>query len=192
GEGWVLFRRVAGPADVVVENFKSTVKHRLGVDYESVRKVNPKIVYGSISGFGQDGPYEGRPGVDQIAQGMGGLMSITGLPGQGPIRVGIAINDTSAGRLLANGITFALLARERTGEGQWVHTSLLEAQIFMLDFQASRYTMKGEVAKQEGNFHPTSPGTGMFQTADGYINIAASGDNLWKRFCEVAGDKALS
>jgi len=119
-------------------------------------------------------------------------MSITGLPGQGPIRVGIAINDTSAGILLANGITLALLARERTGEGQWVHTSLIEAQIFMLDFQASRYTMKGEVAKQEGNFHPTSAGTGMFQTADGYINIAASGDALWKKFCDVAGDKDLS
>jgi crotonobetainyl-CoA:carnitine CoA-transferase CaiB-like acyl-CoA transferase len=191
-EGHELFMTMAKKADVIVENFKSTVKHRLGIDYEAVRKVNPRIVYGSISGFGQDGPYEGRAGVDQIAQGMGGLMSITGLPGQGPIRVGIAINDTSAGILLANGITLALLARERTGEGQWVHTSLLEAQIFMLDFQASRYTMKGEVAKQEGNFHPTSPGTGMFQTADGYINIAASGDSLWKKFCEVAGDKDLS
>ncbi len=191
-EGLKVFFELAKKADVVVENFRSTVKHRLGIDYEAVKKINPRIVYGSISGFGQDGPYEGRPGVDQIAQGMGGLMSITGLPGQGPVRVGIAINDTSAGLLLANGITLALLARERTGEGQWVHTSLLEAQIFMLDFQASRYTMKGEVAGQEGNFHPTSPGTGMFQTADGYINIAASGDNLWKRFCEVAGDKDLS
>ena len=190
-EGHELFMTMAKKADVVVENFKSTVKHRLGIDYEAVKKVNPRIVYGSISGFGQDGPYEGRPGVDQIAQGMGGLMSITGHPGGGPIRVGIAINDTSAGLLLANGITLALLARERTGEGQWVHTSLLEAQIYMLDFQASRYTMKGEVAKQEGNFHPTSPGTGMFQTADGYINIAASGDNLWKKFCEVSGDKTL-
>ena len=133
------------------------------------------------------------PESTQIAQGMGGLMSITGHPGQGPTRVGIAINDTSAGLLLANGITLALLARERTGEGQRVHTSLLEAQIFMLDFQASRYTMKGEVAKQEGNFHPTSPGTGMFQTADGYINIAASGDNLWKRSsAKWPGDKALA
>jgi formyl-CoA transferase len=191
-EGHALFMTMAKKADVIVENFKSTVKHRLGIDYEAVKAVNPRIVYGSISGFGQDGPYEGRAGVDQIAQGMGGLMSITGHPGQGPTRVGIAINDTSSGILLANGITLALLARERTGEGQWVHTSLLEAQIFMLDFQASRYTMKGEVAKQEGNFHPTSPGTGMFQTADGYINIAASGDNLWKKFCEVAGDKDLS
>jgi crotonobetainyl-CoA:carnitine CoA-transferase CaiB-like acyl-CoA transferase len=191
-EGHELFMTMAKKADVIVENFKSTVKHRLGIDYDAVKKINPRIVYGSISGFGQDGPYEGRAGVDQIAQGMGGLMSITGHPGQGPTRVGIAINDTSSGILLANGITLALLARERTGEGQWVHTSLLEAQIFMLDFQASRYTMKGEVAKQEGNFHPTSPGTGMFQTADGYINIAASGDSLWKKFCEVAGDKDLS
>src|SRR5713101_4828524 len=190
-EGKKIFFQLAERADVVVENFRSTVKHRLGVDYEAVKEVNPRIVYGSISGFGQDGPYEGRPGVDQIAQGMGGLMSVTGLPGQGPIRVGIAINDTSAGILLSYGIVLALLNRERTGEGQWVHTSLLEAQIFMLDFQAARYLMKGEVAGQEGNFHPTSPGTGMFQTADGYINIAASGDNLWRRFCEAAGAKDL-
>ncbi len=180
-EGKKIFFQLAEKADVVVENFKSTVKHRLGVDYEAVRKVNPRIVYGSISGFGQDGPYEGRPGVDQIAQGMGGLMSITGLPGQGPVRVGIAINDTAAGILLANGIVLALLEREKSGEGQWVHTSLIEAQLFMLDFQAARWLMKHEVPGQEGNFHPTSPGTGMFQTADGYINIAASGDNLWKQ-----------
>jgi crotonobetainyl-CoA:carnitine CoA-transferase CaiB-like acyl-CoA transferase len=191
-EGKKIFFQLAGKADVVVENFRSTVKHRLGVDYEAVKKINPRIVYGSISGFGQDGPYEGRPGVDQIAQGMGGLMSITGLPGQGPVRVGIAINDTGAGILLANGIVLALLERERSGAGQWVHTSLIETQLFMLDFQAARWLMKGEVAGQEGNFHPTSPGTGMFQTADGYINIAASGDNLWKRFCEVAGDKELA
>jgi crotonobetainyl-CoA:carnitine CoA-transferase CaiB-like acyl-CoA transferase len=191
-QGKKIFFQLAEKADVVVENFRSTVKHRLGVDYEAVKRVNPRIVYGSISGFGQDGPYEGRPGVDQIAQGMGGLMSVTGLPGQGPVRVGIAINDTSAGILLANGIVLALLERERSGAGQWVHTSLIEAQLFMLDFQAARWLMKGEVAGQEGNFHPTSPGTGMFQTADGYINIAASGDNLWKRFCEVAGDKELA
>jgi crotonobetainyl-CoA:carnitine CoA-transferase CaiB-like acyl-CoA transferase len=190
-EGLEIFFKLAGQADVIVENYKSDVKHRLGIDYEAVKKVNPRIVYGSISGFGQDGPYAGRPGVDQIAQGMGGLMSITGLPGQGPVRVGIAINDTSAGLLLSYAIVLALLSRERTGEGQWVHTSLLEAQIYMLDFQAARYLMKGEVAGQEGNFHPTSPGTGMFRTADGYINIAASGDNLWRRFCEAADAKDL-
>jgi crotonobetainyl-CoA:carnitine CoA-transferase CaiB-like acyl-CoA transferase len=163
------------------------VKHKLGIDYEAVKKVNPRIVYGSISGFGQDGPYAGRPGVDQIAQGMGGLMSITGHPGGGPIRVGIAINDTSAGLLLANGIVLALLDRERTGEGQWVSTSLIEAQIYMLDFQAARYLMAGEVAGQEGNNHPTGTATGMFQTSDGYINIAASGDAVWGRFCKAMG-----
>ena len=190
-EGRAIFFKLAERTDIIVENYKSDVKHRLGIDYEAVRKINPRIVYGSISGFGQDGPYAGRAGVDQIAQGMGGLMSITGHPGQGPLRVGIAINDTSAGLLLSYAIVLALLNRERTGEGQWVSTSLLEAQIFMLDFQAARYLMKGEVAGQEGNFHPTSPGTGMFQTADGYINIAASGDNLWRRFCEAAGAKDL-
>ena len=191
-EGREIFFKLAREADVVVENYRSDVKHRLGIDYEAVSKVNPRVVYGSISGFGQDGPYANRPGVDQIAQGMGGLMSITGLPGQGPVRVGIAINDTAAGILLAYAIMVALFDRERTGEGQWVHTSLLEAQIFMLDFQAARWLMKGEVAGQEGNNHPTSPGTGMYATADGHINIAASGDNLWRRFCEVAGAQNLA
>src|SRR5688500_3872326 len=185
-EGLEIFFKMAKTADVVVENMRSTAKHRLGVDYEAVKKVNPRVVYGSISGFGQDGPYADRPGVDQIAQGMGGLMSITGHPGGGPLRVGIAINDTSAGLLLANAIVLALLDRERTGEGQWVSTSLIEAQIYMLDFQAARYLMKGEVAGQEGNSHPTATGTGMFKTADGYINVAASGDSLWERFAKAA------
>ncbi|MBM3341675.1 MAG: CoA transferase [Betaproteobacteria bacterium] len=186
-EGLKIFFDLVKKADVVVENYKSTVKHKLGIDYEAVKKINPRIVYGSISGFGQDGPYEGRAGVDQIAQGMGGLMSITGHAGGGPVRVGIAINDTSSGLLLANGILLALLEREKSGEGQWVHTSLIEAQIFMLDFQAARYLIKGEVPGQEGNNHPTSSGTGMFQTKDGYINLAASGDALWERFCKTVG-----
>ena len=190
-EGLEIFFALAKNADVVVENFRSTVKYKLGVDYEAVKKVNPRIVYGSISGFGQDGPYAGRAGVDQIAQGMGGLMSITGHPGGGPIRVGIAINDTSAGLLLANGIVLALLDRERTGEGQWVSTSLIEAQIYMLDFQAARYLMAGEVPGQEGNNHPTGTGTGTFQTADGYINVAASGDGTWAKFTKALGDKEL-
>jgi crotonobetainyl-CoA:carnitine CoA-transferase CaiB-like acyl-CoA transferase len=185
-EGLAIFMKMAEKADVIVENFRSTVKHRLGVDYESVRKVNPRIVYGSISGFGQTGPYAKRPGVDQIAQGMGGLMSITGLPGQGPVRVGIPIDDLCAGLLLAQAMLMALIERETSGEGQWVHTSLLEAQIFMLDFQASRWLQAHEVAKQAGNDHPTGIPTGLFPTADGQINIAASGDNLYKRFCEAA------
>ena len=170
-----------------------TVKHRLGVDYEAVRKINPRIVYGSISGFGQDGPYEGRPGVDQIAQGMGGP-DVDHRPAGAGAGAGRHRDQRHLGRACCwpTASCWRCSTRERTGEGQWVHTSLLEAQIFMLDFQAARWLMKGEVAGQEGNFHPTSPGTGMFQTADGYINIAASGDNLWRRFCEVAGDKELA
>jgi crotonobetainyl-CoA:carnitine CoA-transferase CaiB-like acyl-CoA transferase len=190
-EGLEVFMKMVKTADVIVENYRSTVKHRLGVDYDSVKKVNPRIVYGSISGFGQDGPYEGRAGVDQIAQGMGGLMTITGHKGQGPVRVGIAINDTASGMLLAQGILLALLDRERTGEGQWVHTSLIEAQIFMLDFQAARYLIKGEVPGQEGNSHPTGAGTNMFQTADGYINVAAAGELVWARFCKAAEAEEL-
>jgi formyl-CoA transferase len=190
-EGKAIFFELAKKADVVVENFRSTVKHRLGVDYESVKRVNPRIVYGSISGFGQTGPYALRPGVDQIAQGMGGLMSITGLPGQGPMRVGIPVDDLCAGLLLAQGILMALIERGASGEGQWVHTSLLEAQIFMLDFQAARWLMAGEVAPQAGNDHPTGIPTGVFPTADGEINIAASGDHMFRRFCEAADAMAL-
>jgi formyl-CoA transferase len=190
-EGKAIFMKLAEKADVIVENFRSEVKHRLGIDYESVKKINPRIVYGSISGFGQTGPYAKRPGVDQIAQGMGGLMSITGFPGQGPVRVGIPIDDLCAGLLLAQAMLMALIEREQSGEGQWVHTSLLEAQIFMLDFQASRWLMAGEVAKQAGNDHPTGIPTGLFPTADGQINIAASGDHMFRRFCEAADAMAL-
>jgi formyl-CoA transferase len=183
--------KLANRADVVVENYRSDVKYRLGVDYDSVRAVNPRIIYASIAGFGQTGPDATRPGVDQIAQGMGGLMSITGAPGQGPMRVGIPIADLTSGLLLAQGILLALLQRESSGTGQWVHTSLLEAQIFMLDFQAARWLISGEVAKQAGNDHPTGIPTGVFPTADGHINIAASGDGLWKRLCEAIGASDL-
>jgi crotonobetainyl-CoA:carnitine CoA-transferase CaiB-like acyl-CoA transferase len=186
-EGRAIFMKLVAQADVIVENYRSDVKYRLGVDYDQVAKVNPRIVYGSIAGFGQSGPDATRPGVDQIAQGMGGLMSITGEPGKGPMRVGIPIADLTSGLLLAQAILIALLQRESTGVGQWVHTSLIEAQIFMLDFQAARWLIKGEVAKQAGNDHPTGIPTGVFPTADGHINIAASGDNLWKRFCEAMG-----
>src|ERR1700693_6384776 len=173
--GLEVFRRLVEKADVVVENFRPDVKAKLGIDYASVRKINPRIVYGSISGFGQDGPYHKRPGFDQIAQGMGGLMSITGAPGQGPMRVGIPVADLTAGLFCAIGILTALLERDVSGEGQWVQTSLLQAQIFMLDFQAARWLMEKEVAKQAGNNHPTSIPTGVFRTSDGYINIATTG-----------------
>jgi formyl-CoA transferase len=185
--GHEAFMRLARTADVVVENMRAEVKHRLKVAYDDVRAVNPRIVYGSISGFGQDGPYGKRAGVDQIAQGMGGLMSITGLPGQGPVRVGVPIADLTAGNLLALGITTALLERTRTGVGRWVHTSLLEAQIFMLDFQASRWLIGHEVAPQAGNDHPTGIPTGVFPVSDGHINIAASSARMWERFCDAIG-----
>jgi crotonobetainyl-CoA:carnitine CoA-transferase CaiB-like acyl-CoA transferase len=184
-EGHEAFMRLAAKADVVLENMRANVKHRLKVSYEDVKAINPRIVYGSISGFGQDGPYGPRAGVDQIAQGMGGLMSITGEPGRGPMRVGIPIDDLTAGNLLALGCMMALFDRERTGVGRWVTTSLLEAQIFMLDFQASRWLMEGEVAGQAGNDHPTGIPTGVFPTSDGHINIAASSSRVFTRFCEA-------
>ncbi len=190
-EGREVFFKLVGEADVVVENFRPAVKHRLGIDYEAVRALNPRIVYGSISGFGQDGPYADRPGVDQIAQGLGGLMSVTGLPGQGPVRVGVPISDLAAGMSLAIGILVALLERERSGEGQWVHTSLLEAQIAMLDLQAARWLIGGEVPPQAGNHHPTLIPMGVFPTADGHINIAAPGDRMFRILCEAIGADAL-
>jgi crotonobetainyl-CoA:carnitine CoA-transferase CaiB-like acyl-CoA transferase len=186
-EGHAAFMRLAKTADVVLENMRAAVKHRLKVSYDDVKAVNPRIVYGSISGFGQDGPYGPRAGVDQIAQGMGGLMSITGLPGQGPVRVGIPIDDLTAGNLLALGCMMALYDRERTGVGRWVTTSLLEAQIFMLDFQGSRWLIEKEIAGQAGNDHPTGIPTGVFPTSDGHINIAASSSRVFTRFCETIG-----
>src|ERR1700733_4098994 len=190
-QGLAAFKRLVKKADVVVENFRPDVKKRLGIDYKTLAKINPRIVYASISGFGQDGPYADRPGFDQNAQGMGGLMSITGPPGQGPFRVGIPVADLSAGLFAALGILVALLEREKSGKGQAVETSLLQAQIFMLDFQAARYLVEGEVAKQAGNNHPTSIPTGAFKTRDGYINIATSSGKMWERFCQALGTQAL-
>jgi len=184
-DGVAVFKRLVEGADVVVENFRPGVMDRLGIGYEILKAVNPAIVLTSISGFGQDGPYAKRPGFDQIAQGMGGLMSITGLPGQGPVRAGIPVADLSAGLYAALGTMVALLERDVSGEGQWVQTSLLAAMISMLDFQGARWLMKEEVAGQAGNNHPTSIPTGVFKTSDGHINIAATGDAIWERLCNV-------
>ena len=185
--GHATFMRMVESADVIVENYRPDVKTRLKVDYEACRAVNPAIIYASISGYGQDGPYSMRPGFDQIAQGMGGLMWITGLPGQGPVRVGIPVADLAAGLYAAIGILTALLQREETGEGQCVHTSLLEAQIAMLDFQAARWLTANEVPGQAGNDHPTSIPTSVFRTSDGYINIATAGEQIWHRLCNAIG-----
>ncbi len=184
-QGVAAFKRMVEKADIVVENYRPDVKDRLGINYEALKKINKRIILASISGFGQDGPYRERPGYDQIAQGMGGLMSITGLPGQGPVRVGIPIADLTAGLFAAMGILTALLEREVSGEGQWITTSLLQAQIFMLDFQAARWLQAHEIPKQAGNNHPTSIPTGVFKTKDGYINIASTGQVMWERLCKA-------
>lgn len=191
-KGHELFLRLIEDADVLVENFRPDVKYRLKIDYETLAAINPRLIYGSISGFGQDGPYGHHPGVDQIAQGMGGLMSITGPPGSGPWRVGTAICDLAAGMYLAHGIMAALLERERSGKGQWVQTSLLEVCITLLDFQAARWLIDGEVAGQAGNEHPTVYPTGVFPTRDGAINIAATGDRAFANFARAVGMPELA
>ncbi len=186
-EGIATLKRLIATADVVVENFRPDVKYRLGIDYDSLAKDHPGLIYASISGFGQTGPLAQRPGFDQIAQGMGGLMSVTGLPGEGPIRVGIPIADLCAGIFAAQGILVALLERGASGKGQWLHTSLLESMVYMLDFQTARYLIDGEVATQAGNFHPTSIPTGVYKARDGFMNIAVFGSKIWERFCNILG-----
>ena len=187
-----ILEQLVKKSDVLVENYRPNVKKRLGISTtkRSGRSI-PRLVYASISGFGQTGPYQDRPGYDQVAQGMGGLMSITGQPGGGPVRAGIPVADLSAGLLAAQGVLVALLERERSGEGQWVHTSLLEAMVAMLDFQATRWLMGKEVPPQAGNNHPTVIPTGTFKVKDGHINIATT-NHMWKRLCAVLGDAALA
>jgi crotonobetainyl-CoA:carnitine CoA-transferase CaiB-like acyl-CoA transferase len=184
-EGLAILHELVRRADVFIENYRPDVKYRLGIGPEDLRKVNPRLVYASISGFGQDGPYANWPGFDSIAQGMGGLMSVTGKPGEGPMRVGIPLADLCAGHFCAQGILAALLEREVTGEGQWVQTSLLESQIAMLDFQAAQWLIDRKVPQQQGNEHPLTVPTGVFETKDGYLNLAAIGQTMWKRLCEA-------
>ncbi|MCO4890637.1 CoA transferase [Cupriavidus sp. WGtm5] len=184
-QGAEVLGRLVQRSDVVVENFRSVVKERLGLTYAHLSAINPRVILASISGFGQDGPYCERPGLDQIVQGMSGLSSVTGEPGQGPLRVGIAISDTTAGIFLGQGILLALLHRARTGRGQWVHTSLIEGMLNKLDFQATRYTVDGEVPTQQGNAHPTLVPMGTYRCRDGVVNIAASTDRMWANFCRT-------
>ncbi|CAF3720859.1 unnamed protein product [Adineta steineri] len=191
-DGIRILKQLVSTTDVLIESFRPDVKHRLGIDYETLREINPRLIYASISGFGQTGPYQNRPGYDQIIQGMGGLMSVTGLPGQGPVRAGIPIADLSTGLLLANGILIALLERHSSGQGQYIETSLLAAQIFMLDLQAARYLVDKEIPSQAGNHHPTTIPTGTFRTLDGHINIAASQQSEFKRLCKALNLDNLS
>jgi crotonobetainyl-CoA:carnitine CoA-transferase CaiB-like acyl-CoA transferase len=186
-EGLEVFKRLVRDADVVVENWRPDVKKRLGLDYESLREINPRIILASISGYGQDGPYAWRPGFDQVIQGMGGLMSVTGLPGHGPVRAGLAVADSSSGLYAAIGVLIALLEREQSGVGQWVHASLLHSMIAMMDFQVARYLTDGDIPEQAGNDHPTSSPMGLFEAADGMFNLGASGQGNWKRLCHAVG-----
>jgi crotonobetainyl-CoA:carnitine CoA-transferase CaiB-like acyl-CoA transferase len=190
-EGRGILLKMIPDTDVVVENFRPDVKHRLGIDYEALSKLNPKLVYGSISGFGQTGPYRGRPGLDQIAQGLSGLMTVNGEPGRGPMRVGLPVADLTAGFMLAHGIVCALLERERSGKGQWVHTSLLQANIRLMEFQAARYLLAGEVPGQAGNYHPISEPTGVYKASDGSLIIQAGGQTMFRRLCEALEAAAL-
>lgn len=187
-----IFKRLVATADVVVENFRPDVKARLGIGYDDLRAVNPRIIMASISGFGETGPYRNRAGFDQIAQGMGGLMWVTGVPGEGPMRAGIAVADTSSGLYAAIGILIALSERDRSGQGQWIKTSLLEAQIAMMDFQAARYLIDNVVPEQAGNDHPYSTPMGVVRTSDGYINIGVGGQGQWKSFCAAIGRAKLA
>jgi formyl-CoA transferase len=186
-EGIAALKKLIGTADVVVENFRPDVKFRLGIDHATLSQDHPRLIYASISGFGQSGPLADRPGFDQIAQGMGGLMSVTGLQGQGPVRVGIPIADLCAGIFAAQGILVALLEREVSGKGQWLHTSLLQSMVYMMDFQTARWLVDGEVPQQAGNYHPTSIPTGVYKARDGYMNIAVFGSKIWERFCHTLG-----
>jgi formyl-CoA transferase len=185
--GKKVFLSLVKTADVVIENYRPDVKDRLGIDYASLKAINPRIILASISGFGQDGPYRDRPGFDQIAQGLCGIMSVTGFAGQGPMRAGAAVADVTAGLQAALGIMTAIVERETTGEGQWVQSNLLQAGLTLLDFQAARYTMDGQVPPQVGNDHPTSMPTSAYRTADGFINVAAAGSAIWKRLCDAIG-----
>jgi len=191
-EGVALFMRLVETADVVVENFRPDVKTRLGIDYDALAAVNPGIILASISGFGQEGPYARRAGFDQIAQGMGGLMMVTGRPGEGPMRAGAAVADSSAGLNAAIGILVALAERDRSGKGQWVHTSLLEAQIALMDFQAARYLVEGEVPPQAGNDHPYVTPMGVIATKDGYLNLGVGAESQWISFCAAIGRPDLA
>ncbi len=186
-QGRTVLHRLVGRSDVLIENMRPAVKYRLGFDWETVSALNPRLVMGSISGFGQTGPWAERGGVDQIAQGIAGMMSVTGLPGQGPVRAGAAVSDIAAGLQLAIGVLVAIHERERTGVGRWVHTSLLESMIGVLDFQAARWTVDGDIPPQSGNDHPTLRPMGLYPTGDGHLNVAAAWGELWRSFCDVIG-----
>jgi formyl-CoA transferase len=190
--GIEILKRLTAKADVLVENFRPEVKHRLGIDYETLSRENPRLIYGSISGFGQEGPYRDRPGYDQIVQGMSGLMWLTGTAESAPLRSGIPIGDLLAGYFCAMGILVALHERQHSGRGQYIATSLLEALIGSLSFQGIRYLNTGEVPPPVGNHHPLTAPMGVYRAKDGFMNLAVGNDEMWKRLCQALGVSELA
>jgi crotonobetainyl-CoA:carnitine CoA-transferase CaiB-like acyl-CoA transferase len=186
-EGQEVFRRLADTADVVIENFRPGVMDALGIGYGAIRERNPRIIYCSISGFGRDGPFADRPGLDQIIQGVSGFMSVTGFEGGDPVRAGIPIADLLTGLYGAYGVLAALRARDHTGCGQMVNTSLLEAMVGTMGFQAVRYLNGGGVPPPAGNHHPINAPYGVFKAKDGYLTIGATGAKRWRQFCHLLG-----
>jgi crotonobetainyl-CoA:carnitine CoA-transferase CaiB-like acyl-CoA transferase len=190
-EGKEIFRRLAEKSDVVVENFRPGVMGNFGLDYGNLVKINPGIVYCGITGFGKEGPHALRPAFDFIAQGVSGFMSVTGFPDREPVRTGIPISDSVAGIYAAFGILVALIARQKTGKGQEVQTSLVDAMISILSFAADPYLSSGKLPERYGNDHPVSSPYGTFKSLDGYINIAPSGDPMWERLARALGIQEL-
>ena len=182
-----LLREIADKADVLVENFRPGTMEQMGLSYESLSARNPRLIYANITGFGRSGPYGQLTGVDQIAQGMSGFMSITGQEETGPTRVGVPIGDLTAGMWAAIGVQSAIIARHATGKGQRVETSLLGALVGLLSVQGQRYLSLGEIPEVAGNHHPVSSPYGMFHASDGVLNLQGSGGAMWEAFCKHIG-----
>ncbi|MDQ7840318.1 MAG: CoA transferase [bacterium] len=186
-EGQQVLGRLIARADVLVENFRPGIMERLGFAYPAVRTLNPGLVYCSISGFGQDGPYRERTAYDLILQGMGGLMGITGEEGGPPVKVGVAVTDIAAGMFAAYGILAALRVRDRTGRGQLVDVSMLDGQVAWMTYQAGHYFATGENPKRLGSAHPSIVPYQAFRTRDGYVNVAVGSEAIWGRFVVAVG-----
>jgi len=186
-KGMEVFTKLASKADIVIESFRPNVKRKLKIDYDDLKEDNPGLIYASVSGFGQTGPYETRAGFDPIAQGMSGLASVTGWKQTGPVRVGVAIGDSLGGIFAALGILMALLERDKSGKGQRVESSLLEGLVAILGFQAAKYFGTDERPEPQGNDHAMMSPYGTFKTQDGYMNIAAGNQAMWERLAEALG-----
>jgi CoA:oxalate CoA-transferase len=182
---------LAKKADIVVENYRPGTMNRLGLGYEALSELNPRLVYASVSGFGQDGPWKDKPAYDIIVQGLSGMMSITGHPGGPPTRVGISLGDIAAGLFATIGIIGALYERDRSGKGQMIDVAMLDAQVAILENAVARYAVSGEIPGPLGTRHPSITPFAAFPSSDGYILVGAGNDSLWRRLCESVGRPEL-